>query len=60
MTLFLSLLVHKLTLLATVFLQSLTVYGITFLDVLIISMQFVLNNATSSFNYITVLQLLEQ
>lgn len=60
MTFFLSLLVHKLTLLATVFLQSLTAYGITFLDVLIILMQFVLNNATSSFNYITVLQLLQQ
>lgn len=60
MTLFLSLLVHKLTLLSTVFLQSLTANGITFLNVLIMAMQFILNNTVSSFNYITVLQLLWQ
>lgn len=45
---------------STVFRQSLTAYGIIFLDVLIMAVQFILNDTVSSFNYSTPLQLLEQ
>lgn len=41
-------------------LSAVSAYGIIFLDVLIMVMQFILNNTVLSFSYITVLQLLEQ